>query len=484
MIACQEHRTDAQILKFPDHSGALRPKGVRQGEKARRHAVQRQIDHGTALFEADVRFSHERSLHRHAVFLKKLSVPRKDLPSLCLCLHSPARNHGKLLRLSGRLPSLFLITAHYGLSQRVLRPLLGSGRKGKQLFSAQAFLNALRFHHAGRSACQRTRLVKGDASHRSEPFQSVALADQEPVLCRIADRRHDRSGGGKHQRTGAEYHQDGDCTDDLSGEKPGQRRRTEGDHHDPGGPPVGDSNDLRISGVRGLHQPDHALDGTVLSNPFGLHVKGAELVDRAALHLISRFLIHWQGFSCHNSLIDGGLSGKDDAVHGHRLSGQHAEHISHLYLARRNQCFRLSRYHSGRLRGQMHQAFNAGPRLCNGHILQQRAQLHDERHLSRRKILSDNNRSDQRNGHQHIRLDVKFRDETDKRLQQDGNAAQQNGCPGRVKGERQQIKNTDDEGGSGNHQTDDLPAHASPFQKGFQCTDQFCILHTLPHFHV
>ena len=57
---------------------------------------------------------------------------------------------------------------------------------------------------------------------------------------------------------------------------------------------------------------------------------------------------------------------------------------------------------------------------------QKAAQLHDERHLTRRKILADDDRRDERDGHQHVSLDVKCGDQPDDGLQNDGHSAQEN----------------------------------------------------------
>ena len=82
-----------------------------------------------------------------------------------------------------------------------------------------------------------------------------------------------------------------------------------------------------IARVCRLHQPNHALNGAVLADLGSLHLKGAELVDRAAGHRVAHRLIHRQGFTGHDGLIDGGLAGENHAVHGDALAVEHADMI-------------------------------------------------------------------------------------------------------------------------------------------------------------
>ena len=120
-----------------------------------------------------------------------------------------------------------------------------------------------------------------------------------------------------------------------------------------------------------LHQPDHPLDGAILAHLGGPHLKGTKLVHRAAGHLVAHGLVHGQAFAGHDGLIDGGLPGRDDAVHGHRLARQHPQHVAHLHLLSRNDRLGAVFQHAGRLRGQVHQLFNVGTGFGHGQFFQQ-----------------------------------------------------------------------------------------------------------------
>lgn len=59
------------------------------------------------------------------------------------------------------------------------------------------------------------------------------------------------------------------------------------DDDDPCRPAVGEADDPGLTGVGGLDKADHALNGAVLADLRGLHVKGTELVDRAGGDLVA-----------------------------------------------------------------------------------------------------------------------------------------------------------------------------------------------------
>ena len=93
----------------------------------------------------------------------------------------------------------------------------------------------------------------------------------------------------------------------------------------------------------------------------------------------------------------------------------------------------------------MNQFFDTRSGSGHGQFFQQGAQLHDKCHLARRKILADAYRCDQGQGDQHIRFDVKGGHQADDRFQDDRKSTQNNGDPGRVKGQRHQIEQTDNQ---------------------------------------
>ena len=140
------------------------------------------------------------------------------------------------------------------------------------------------------------------------------------MLGGVPDSGHDGGGSSQHQGAGAEHHQDGHSADDFSRDQPGERRCRQSDDHNPGGPAVGQTDDFGLSGIGRLHQPDHPLDGAVLSYFGGAHVKGAELIDRAAGYFLSGAFVHGEGFAGHHRLIDGGLPRQNHAVHRNGFS--------------------------------------------------------------------------------------------------------------------------------------------------------------------
>ena len=74
------------------------------------------------------------------------------------------------------------------------------------------------------------------------------------------------------------------------------------------------------------------MDRTVLPNLGSLHVKGSELIHSSAGNLIPRLFIYGKGFAGHHGLVNGGLSGCNDAVYRYGLSRQHPKQVSYLSL--------------------------------------------------------------------------------------------------------------------------------------------------------
>ena len=348
----------------------------------------------------------------------------------------------------------------------MLRAQLRTGRVGVQ--QGLVHRRRLHGHHLGGAEGQGARLVKGHLGHPGQPLQGVPFPDQKPVAGGVADGRHDGGGGGQHQGAGAEDHQDGHGPDDFPGNEPRQGRRSEGDDHDPGGPPVRQPDDLGLARVGGLDQADHPLDGAVLAHPGGPHVKGAELVDGTAGDLVPHPFVHRQGLAGHHRLVDGGLAAGDNPVHRDGLSRAHLEQVAHLDLLRRDHLLPCRGEHPGGAWGEVDQLLNPRPGLGHCQVLQQAPQLHDEGHLPGGKVLPNAHRGDEGQGDQHIRLDVKGRDQADHRLQHDGDPAQDNGDPGRVKGQGEPVKKAGQQRRAPQHQAGHVLSRAPPVQEGFQ----------------
>ena len=155
--------------------------------------------------------------------------------------------------------------------------------------------SAFHCRHPWRPLGQGSGFIKGHPGDIRQPLQGIPLPDQKSVMGCVSDGSHNGRWRGQHQRTGAKHHQDGHCPNDLSRHQPCQSRRTQGDHHDPGGPPVRNSDNPGLSGICRLYQPDHPLDRAVLSHLHCFHVKGTKLVHRSAGHRIPRSFVHRHG---------------------------------------------------------------------------------------------------------------------------------------------------------------------------------------------
>ena len=165
-------------------------------------------------------------------------------------------------------------------------------------------------------------------------------------------------------------------------------------------------------------------------------------------------------------LIDSRLSREDHAVYRDAFAWKHAQAVADPDPFGRDDLLPVLPDDSGRLRRQVDELLDSRPRPRDGHILQKRAELHDEGNLARGEVLPDAHRCDQRKGHQNVRLDVKGRNQADQRFQKDRDAAEDDGHPGRVKGERNQIKDADNERDPGNRQQHDFFFDAAKLQKG------------------
>lgn len=65
-------------------------------------------------------------------------------------------------------------------------------------------------------------------------------------------------------------------------------------------------------------------------------------------------------------------------------------------------------------------------------LFEQAAELHDDCHFARRKILADGDRGDERERDEHVCLDIECGDESDDRFKDDGQTAQRDGNPRRI----------------------------------------------------
>ena len=467
-VSGEQHRLHTAVMQGPDHISALLPDGIGEHKIPRRmrFPFHCNIDHSASPVNIGLRAGIRRQ--RNSRLRHHCGIACQHALSLQNSFHAPGQHHLKPLRLRQRMPAAVPIAGHHRFPQGMLRELLC--RRGHPVNPLPGIVGRQTHYRddLGFSVGQCPGLVKCHPGHLGKPLQGVALPHEESVFCGVSDGCHDGCWRGQHQRTGAEYHQDGDRADDLSGHQPGQNSSRQRHHDHPGGPPVRHPHDFGLSGVGGLHQPDHALDGAVLPHFDRPHLKGAELVHRPARDRIPHALIHRQRLSGHHRLIDGCLSRCDHTVHRYALSGQHPQQIPHLHLLRRDHSLHTIFQHPGRLGRQMYQLLDSRPGFCHGQLLQQRPKLHDKRHLACRKILADADRGDQRHGYQHVRLDVESGDQPDGRLQQNGHAAQDDRDPRGIKRQRHRIQYADQKRSSGNDQQNDVLLDAAGFQKFLQ----------------
>ena len=484
MIPCQQHRLHMHGGKLSNHLPGFRPQRIRQRQNPFQGSVHRQVNDGTTLFQILLSRFRRLPVRCKLLFCHHLQVSCQHLLIPDSGFYPSSRDHlkgaglGNLIFFCHRLCfavrkcvprfSVLFKASHHRFPKRMFGTQLCCGCHFQQLLLRVFSCEAYHIRHPGGSTGQSTSLVKTYPGHTGQPLQSVPFPHQKSVLCGISYGCHNCRGGGQHQRTGAEYHQNGHGPDDFTGHQPGQPGSAQRNHHNPGGPPVRQSYDLRLACIGGLHQADHPLDGAVLPHPAGLHIKRSKLIHRTAADLVSGLLVHRQRFPCHHRLIDGCLSADDHTVHRHGLSRQYPQKIPHLNLLGRYGLFPRPCQSPGRSGCQMNKFFDTRPGPGHRQILQQPSQLHDKRHLSGSEILADNHRCDQRQRYQHIRFDVKGCHQTDHRFQNNRYSTQNNGRPCRVERQRDQVKNADNQGNPTQHQTDNFPFDASPLQKSFQ----------------
>ena len=93
---------------------------------------------------------------------------------------------------------------------------------------------------------------------------------------------------------------------------------------------------------------------------------------------------------------------------------------------------------------------------------------YNEGHFTGGKGLSDADGRDQRQRNQHIRLDVKGRDQANDRFQNDGQTAQKDREPCQIKGERLELQQVAKNGSAGDHEQDNILPDPAKRQKLLQ----------------
>ena len=415
-----------------NHVLTFRAQGVGQSQITHGLSVDNQIDHRAALLQIGFRICQDSRTVRTGL-LQHLPVTSLNRIALDPGRYTSAGNHAEILgRKKNRLVILPIIRQD-SLAQRMLRILLcGRGQGIEPLFSP-AGGERTDSCHLRSTLGQRAGLVKSDAFDRSQALQSIALPNQKTMLRSIADGSHNSSRRSQNQGAGTEDNENRDSTDNLPVDKPGNGCGGQGRNDDPGSPAVSQPYDFSLARVSRLHQTDHTLDRAVLANLCSFHFKSTKLIGRATGHLVACLLIHRKRFTGHNRLIDRSLSCQNHAVHRYRLTGKHADAISHLYLIRRDDLGAVRCQNPGCMRRQMHQPLDTGSGLRHCQLLQKTTQLHNHSHLARCENLSNTDRSNQRQRNQHIRLNIKSSSQSNHSLQDNRYPAKQNRNPGRIK---------------------------------------------------
>ena len=302
---------------------------------------------------------------------------------------------------------------------------LGRGDEREQLVARKP--GALKRQHLGHARLtfgDGARLVEHAALHARQPLQRIAFLHQKAVLGGVADGCDDGGRRGQHERAGAEHHEHRDCAQDFPGDKVHACSRGQRAHDDPGGPAVGQAHDFRLARVGALHQARHAADGAVFAHARGDDVDGAELVDRAGGHLVAGLDVARHRLAGHCALVDAGRARDDPAVNGDGLARQHAHDLVELgCIGVDFVCGAIGGDYARPPGRQLDEPLDAALRALDGQLLQEAAELHDERHLAGSEILADADRRDERERHQKVGLHVEFRDDGDECLDDDGCAA-------------------------------------------------------------
>ena len=428
MVAGEQHRLDAQRADAAHGGFGRGAHGVGQGDESGGLAVEGGEHHRAALLgEREGRRlqrvgSVDAQLGQHLAHAAAGNHVERRRAGERGCGGGRVRGCGGLrgCGLARRGGRALLPPAHDGFAEGVLAHAFRAGHQGIQLlFVHLRALDRPDGHHFGAAVGERAGLVERHLAHLRQPLERIAFAHEHAELRHVADGRHDGRGRGQHERAGAEHHEDGDGADDLAGDEPRAGRRGQGDDDDPGGPSVGEAHDLGLAGIGRLHELDHAGERAVLAHALGAHVERPELVHRPALHLVARRLVDRQRFAGHHRLVDGGACFQDGAVHRHGFAGQHAQHVGG-------------------------------------------------------EVLADGHRRDERERYEHVGLDVELRHQPDDGAQDDGRAAQHDGDPGRVEGQRLGREEAESQRDGRHGQQRDVLFRAASIEQFFESFQQGC----------
>ena len=154
--------------------------------------------------------------------------------------------------------------------------------------------------------------------------------------------------------------------------------------------------------------------------------------------------------------------------HRYRLAGQDAEYVALAHVPGGDNLLAGGRDAPRRNGREPHKPLYARPRPRDGHILEQRAELHYKRHLSGREILARRNGGDKRERNEHVRLYVEDGDEPHDGLEYYRHAAEDYRGPGRVKGQEIKAGQAQKQRGTAYDKEGYLPLHPAPFRGGLE----------------
>ena len=285
--------------------------------------------------------------------------------------------------------------------------------------------------------------------------------------------RHYSCRCGEHQGAGTKHNQYRDGPYYFTRHGPGDCGCTQSNYYYPCSPTVSQPHYFGFARVSRLYKTYHTLYRTVLTDTGGSHIKGAKAVHRAGAGFVACRFVNRQALAGHDRLIDRGLASNDDAVYRYALTREHAQYISDSNLLSRYYLLTAALNAPRRLRRELNQALYACPGLGHGQILQQCAQLHDKSYLSRSKVLPCSYGGYERQGYEHVCLNVKDGYQSHYCFQYDRHAAEYDSCPGGIKRQVHKVEQAYNKRNSPYRQKDYFAPGAAPFTYCFQDAGYF-----------
>ena len=329
---------------------------------------------------------------RDAVFLQKLFASAVNRLVFYFRVNPASGGHLKGSGLRKRKPS-FPRAGRDGLSQRVFAFCLGRGGEGEKALPADRPVKWQDIADIQAAVGQGAGLVKSKGVHLSHFFQGLAGFNDDAVLGGLPDSGHDSGGCGQHQGAGAENHQNRDGGYDVARPEIGRDGNEKGHRHQPARAAVRDALHGSLLILRLLYHADQLLQGAVFPYLCGGDIDGAEPVDGSAEYLIADSLVHGEGFSGHNRLVNGGFPACNDSVHRDAFPGENPKKVALLNFFRGDHLLSAVPQSAPHRRGQADELFQAFLGPVGGGFFQERADGHDKSDLPGCKQIPDGDSS-------------------------------------------------------------------------------------------